>query len=123
MLVDHAIHIHWPFKLRDEDEIYGFRPLFGINNRVLCLALFQVFQLRKNPIFHPDDSPTVRLRLTIVHPSSFPPAPSLLLNRPPPNNWRKSRLHSIWLACRTSLGSSRGGGTGQARRGAPWGGG
>ena len=57
VLVDQAIHIHWPFKLRDEDEIYGFTPLFGINNRVLCLALFQVFQLRKNPIFHPDDSP------------------------------------------------------------------
>ena len=42
VLVDQAIHIHGPSKLRDEDEIYSFRPLFGINDRVLCLALFQV---------------------------------------------------------------------------------
>src|SRR5258708_25389275 len=58
MLVDQAIPIHRPSKLRDEDEIHGFGPLFWINDRVLCLALFQVFQLRKDPILQPDDSPT-----------------------------------------------------------------
>lgn len=26
-LVDQAIHIHGPSKLRDEDEIYSFRPM------------------------------------------------------------------------------------------------
>ena len=42
VLVDQAIHIHRPSKLRDEDQIDCFRPLFRINDRVLCLALFQV---------------------------------------------------------------------------------
>ena len=65
MLVDKAIH-YWSSELRDENEIHGFGPFFWINNRVLCLALFQVLQPRKDPILQPDDSPTSRtLRLTI----------------------------------------------------------
>lgn len=37
VLVDEAIHIHRPSKLRNEDEIHGFGPLFWINDRAfLC---------------------------------------------------------------------------------------
>ena len=38
VLVDQAIHIHWRPKLSNEDQIHGFRPLFWINDRVLCLG-------------------------------------------------------------------------------------
>jgi len=43
VLVDKAIHIHRPSKLRDENEIYGLRPLLWINDGGLCLPLFQIF--------------------------------------------------------------------------------
>ena len=43
VLVDKAIHVHRSSKLRDENEIYGLRPLLWINDGVLGLPLFQVF--------------------------------------------------------------------------------
>ena len=43
VFVDKAIHIHRSSKLRDENEIYGLRPLLWINDGVFCLPLFQVF--------------------------------------------------------------------------------
>ncbi len=40
VLVDKAIHIYWSAKLRDEDQIDGFRPLFRIDNRIFFLTPF-----------------------------------------------------------------------------------
>src|SRR5580692_1833179 len=66
MLVHQAIHIHRSSKLRDEDEIYSFWPFFGINDRVLRLALFSSPLTSQEPNLQPDDSAASRpLRLTI----------------------------------------------------------
>jgi len=43
VLVDEAIHIHRSSKLRYEDQADGFRPLFGIDNRVSPLEFLYFF--------------------------------------------------------------------------------
>src|ERR1700687_3262229 len=55
VLVDEAIHIRRPSKLRNDDEIRSFGPLLWINDWVLDLALFQVPQPRKDPILQSDE--------------------------------------------------------------------
>src|SRR5882672_83253 len=66
MLVDQAIDIHWPSDVRHEDQVDGFRPFFGIDDRVLCLKFLELLQPRNDPILQSDNSPTSRtLRLTI----------------------------------------------------------
>jgi len=34
VLVDEAVHIHWPSELCNKDQVDGFWPFFGINNGV-----------------------------------------------------------------------------------------
>src|SRR5882672_7657957 len=66
MLVDQAIDIHWPSDVRHEDQVDGFRPFFGIDDRVLCLKFLELLQPRNDPILQSDNSPTsCTLRLTI----------------------------------------------------------
>src|SRR6266576_6715588 len=66
VLIDEAIHIHWPSKLRHEHQVDRFRPLFGIDNWVRRLDLPELFQPSDDPILQSYDSPTsCTLRLTI----------------------------------------------------------
>src|SRR5882762_2398310 len=66
VLVDQAVHIHWPSKFRNKDQVHGLWPFFGINNWICRLKFPQLLQSRENPILQSYDSPTsCTLRLTI----------------------------------------------------------
>src|SRR5580704_35771 len=67
VLVHQAVHIDWPPEFRNEDQVHGFWPFFGINNWMCRLEFHQLLQSRENPILQSDQSSTASsFRLAIL---------------------------------------------------------
>ena len=78
VLVDQAIHIHWPAEFLNKDQVNGFWPFFGANKRMCRLEFPQLLQSRENPILQSDQPSTAGpfcLAILPLSRESFPQRP------------------------------------------------
>ena len=78
MLVDEAVHIHWPSEFRNKDQVDCFWPFFRIDNRMCRLEFPQLLQSRENPVLQSDQSSTagpLRLPILPLAGGAFPKSP------------------------------------------------